>query len=128
MTTTDTFRLNKRGRRMTDIPRLFQSAEEGGRSVSTDRDRLIDTDSDVWEARRPLLAGVGDDGSVQRDPLVRIARALELSAVTSVVKSIGMSDLRDRAWRRMQALVEEIDEDATGPQDVAARLDEEGRA
>ena len=67
---------------------------------------------------RPLLAGVGDDGSVQRDPLVRMARALELSAVTLVVKSIGASDARERAWRGMWALVKEIEEDATGPQDV----------
>ena len=89
--------------------------------MSTDRDRLIDTDSDVWEAHRPLLAGVGDDGSVQRDPLVRIARALELSAVASVIGATGAPDVRERAWRRIRALVEEIDEDATGPQDVVGR-------
>ena len=83
-----------------------------------DGDRLIDVDSDVREAHCPQLASVGDDGSVQRDPLVRMARALELSAVTLVVKSIGASDARERAWRGMWALVKEIEEDAIGPQGV----------
>ena len=63
---------------------------------------------------------VGDDGSAQRDPLVRIARALELCAMTSVIKATGAADSRERAWRRIRALVEEIDEDA-GPQDVVGR-------
>ena len=86
--------------------------------MSADRDRLIDTDSDVRGAYCLPLAGVSDDGSIQCDPFVRMARALELSAVASVIGATGASDVRERAWRRIRALMEEIDEDATGPQDV----------
>ena len=64
---------------------------------------------------------IGDDGSAQRDPLVRIARALELCAMASVIKVSRASDVRERALRAMSALVQEIEGDACGPQDVVGR-------
>ena len=57
----------------------------------------------------------------QRDPLVRIARALELCAITSVIKVCGAPDVRECVWRSIRALVKEIDGDACGPQDVVGR-------
>ena len=71
------------------------------------------------EGARPPVPPVGSAPVV--DPLDRVGRALELLAVTSVIGVTGAQDVRERAWRRIRALVEEIDEDATGPQDVVGR-------
>ena len=46
---------------------------------------------------------------------------MELLAVTSVIGVTRAQDVRERAWRRIRALEEEIEEDATGPQDVERR-------
>ena len=64
---------------------------------------------------------VGDDGSAQRDPFVRIARALEVCAMASALKVARGPGVRERAWRTMLALMEEIEGDACGPQDVVGR-------
>lgn len=66
---------------------------------------------------RPL-ASVAADGAVQRDPLARIARALELYAVTATFRAVASSNVRESAWRAMLALVREIEGDVAGPQDV----------
>ena len=71
------------------------------------------------EGARPPVPPVGSAPVV--DPLDRVGRALELLAVTSVIGVARAPDVRERAWRRIRALVEEIDEDATGPQDVVGR-------
>ena len=71
------------------------------------------------EGARPPVPPVGSAPVV--DPLDRVGRALELLAVTSVISATGTPDVRERAWRRLRALVEEIDEEATGPQDVVGR-------
>lgn len=71
------------------------------------------------EGARPPVPPVGSAPVV--DPLDRVGRALELLAVTSVIGVTGAPDVRERAWRRIRALVEEIDEGATGPQDVVGR-------
>ena len=73
-------------------------------TLRQDGDRLVDVNSEGREA--------------QRDPLVRIARALELYAVTSTFRALAPSDARERAWRAMGALVREVEGDACGPQDV----------
>ena len=81
--------------------------------------RLVAAEKEVpWEPHFPPLAGVAADGAVQRDPLARIARALELHAVTATFKAVAPSNERESAWRAMLALVREIEGDATGPQDV----------
>ena len=81
--------------------------------------RLVAAEKGVrWEPHFPPLAGVAADGAVQRDPLAKIARALELYAVTATFRAVAPSDVRERAWRAMSALAREIERDATGPQDV----------
>ena len=80
--------------------------------------RLVAAEKGVrWEPHFPPLASVTADGAVQRDPLARIARALELCAVTATFK-VAPSNEREGAWRAMLALVREIEGDVTGPQDV----------
>ena len=64
------------------------------------------------------MRDLAQEDPAQRDPLVRIARALELCAMTSVLKVSRASDVRECAWRSMRALVQEIEGDACGPQDV----------
>ena len=57
-------------------------------------------------------------------PLDRVGRALELLAVTSVFGVTGVTgtqDVRERAWRAIGALVQGIEGDACGPQDVVGR-------
>lgn len=81
--------------------------------------RLVAAEKKVrWEPHFPPLAGVAADGAVQRDQLARIARALELYAVTETFKAVAPSNVRERAWRAMLALVREIEGDVAGPQDV----------
>ena len=58
------------------------------------------------EGARPPVPPVGSAPVV--DPLDRVGRALELLAVTSVISATGTPDVRERAWRAMRALVEEI--------------------
>ena len=58
------------------------------------------------EGARPPVPPVGSAPVV--DPLDRVGRALELLAVTSVISATGTPDVRERAWRRIRALVEEI--------------------
>lgn len=81
--------------------------------------RLVAAEKEVrLEQHLPPLASVTADGTVQCDPLARIARALELYAVTETFNVVAPSDVRERAWRAMLALVREIEGDVTGPQDV----------
>ena len=61
------------------------------------------------------LASVAADGTVQRDPLIRIARAMELYAVTGTFRAVAPSEVRERAWRAMLALIQEIEGDVAGP-------------
>ena len=68
--------------------------------------------------REPLLMGVDEDEATQRDPLVRIARAMELYAVTATFRAVAPSNVRESAWRAMSALVREVEGDVAGPQDV----------
>ena len=54
-------------------------------------------------------------------PLDRVGRAAELLAVTAAFRALAPSDVRERAWRAMGALVQGIEGDACGPQDVVGR-------
>ena len=73
---------------------------------------------DAREAHFPPLAGVVAGGAVQCDPLIRIARAMELYAVTATFRAVAPSNVRESAWRAMSALVREVEGDVAGPQDV----------
>ena len=71
------------------------------------------------EGARPPVPPVGSAPVV--DPLDRVGRALELSAVISVIEVTGAPDIRERAWRTVRTLVQGIGGDACGPQDVVRR-------
>ena len=71
------------------------------------------------EGARPPVPPVGSAPVV--DPLDRVGRAAELLAVAAAFKTLAPSDVRQRAWRAMGALVQGIEGDACGPQDVVRR-------
>ena len=68
---------------------------------------------------RPSVPPVGSAPVV--DPLDRVGRAAELLAVAAAFKTLPPSDVRERAWRAMGALMQGIEGDACGPQDVVGR-------
>ena len=71
------------------------------------------------EGARPPVPPVGSAPVV--DPWDRVARAAELLAVAAAFRAVAPSDVRERAWRAMRALVQGIEGDACGPQDVVRR-------
>ena len=87
--------------------------------MSADKEPLVN--GDARETHFPPLAGVAAGGAVQCDSLARIARAMELYAVTATFRAVAPSNVRESAWRAMRALVQGIEGDACGPQDVVRR-------